>query len=199
MDLGYLPTPLRQVLTPSGSHQNTLGCQGAVCILLECILIFICRRRSIVVCRCAQLGLQAGDNDGGQRSFVRVQRWGLALVKYLRFCDFYRPQRSCGQGYVFTRVCDSVHGGGLRAGRTPPTRKHLVVRLLIITYSHLNFTCVCSSGSGEGGQRVHITVVNMSHFSYACKMQCPLNLVLENWSPRHQTSVFKVLISFKCS
>ena len=24
----------------------------------------------------------------------------------------YRPQRSCGQGYVFTRVCDSVHGGG---------------------------------------------------------------------------------------
>ena len=25
---------------------------------------------------------------------------------------FYRPQRSCGQGYVFTRVCDSVHRGG---------------------------------------------------------------------------------------
>ena len=33
----------------------------------------------------------------------------------------YRPQRSCGQGYVFTRVCDSVNrGGGLR--RTPPPR-----------------------------------------------------------------------------
>ena len=32
---------------------------------------------------------------------------------------FYRPQRSCGQGYVFTRVCDSVNGGeGLR--RIPP-------------------------------------------------------------------------------
>ena len=31
---------------------------------------------------------------------------------------YYRPQRSCGQGYVFTGVCDSVHGGGLR--RTPP-------------------------------------------------------------------------------
>ena len=30
----------------------------------------------------------------------------------------YRPQRSCGQGYVFTGVCDSVHRGGLR--RTPP-------------------------------------------------------------------------------
>ena len=37
------------------------------------------------------------------------------------FCSFYyRPQRSCGQGYVFTRVCDSVHRGGLRAGRAHP-------------------------------------------------------------------------------
>ena len=25
---------------------------------------------------------------------------------------FYWPQRSCGQGYVFTRVCDSVNRGG---------------------------------------------------------------------------------------
>ena len=32
--------------------------------------------------------------------------------------NIYRPQRSCGQGYVFTRVCDSVHRGSLR--RTPP-------------------------------------------------------------------------------
>ena len=36
----------------------------------------------------------------------------------------YRPQRSCGQGYVFTRVCDSVHRGGLRAGRPPWTREN---------------------------------------------------------------------------
>ena len=36
----------------------------------------------------------------------------------LREGNIYRPQRSCGQGYVFTRVCDSVHRGGLR--RTPP-------------------------------------------------------------------------------
>ena len=37
-----------------------------------------------------------------------------------RMCDtlvIYRPQRSCGQGYVFTRVCDSVHGGGVSPGR----------------------------------------------------------------------------------
>ena len=32
--------------------------------------------------------------------------------------NFYRPQRSCGQGYVFTRVCDSVHRGG-SPGRPP--------------------------------------------------------------------------------
>ena len=25
---------------------------------------------------------------------------------------FYRPKRSFGQGNIFTRVCDSVHGGG---------------------------------------------------------------------------------------
>ena len=40
------------------------------------------------------------------------------------FTYIYRPQRSCGQGYVFTRVCDSVHRGGLRAGRTHPDREN---------------------------------------------------------------------------
>ena len=42
---------------------------------------------------------------------------------------YYRPQRSCGQGYVFTRVCDSVHRGGLQRtppgpGRHPPSREN---------------------------------------------------------------------------
>ena len=41
-----------------------------------------------------------------------------------RWENYYRPQRSCGQGYVFTRVCDSVNGGvsaSVHAGmRTPP-------------------------------------------------------------------------------
>ena len=45
----------------------------------------------------------------------------------------YRPQRSCGQSYVFTRVCDSVHRGVCLSacweGSTPkegsiPGRKH---------------------------------------------------------------------------
>ena len=33
---------------------------------------------------------------------------------------YYRPQQSCGQGYVFTRVCDSVHRGRGSPGTTPP-------------------------------------------------------------------------------
>ena len=40
---------------------------------------------------------------------------------------FYRPQRSCGQGNIFTQVCHSVHRGGgsasVHAG-IPPPRKH---------------------------------------------------------------------------
>ena len=34
--------------------------------------------------------------------------------------NIYRPQRSCGQGYVFTRVCDSVHRGGVSGQGEPP-------------------------------------------------------------------------------
>ena len=33
-------------------------------------------------------------------------------VQYFIYLCYYRPQRSCGQDYVFTRVCDSVNGGG---------------------------------------------------------------------------------------
>ena len=38
-------------------------------------------------------------------------------------CHFYRPQRSCGQGYVFTSVCDSVHRGGVSGRENPPARE----------------------------------------------------------------------------
>ena len=46
----------------------------------------------------------------------------VVLSKILLLCslNFYRPQRSCGQGYVFTRVCDSVHRGGGSPGRENP-------------------------------------------------------------------------------
>ena len=39
---------------------------------------------------------------------------------------FYRPQRSCGQGNIFTPVCHSVHRGGLpqcMLGCHPPTKE----------------------------------------------------------------------------
>ena len=36
---------------------------------------------------------------------------------------YYRPQRSCGQGYVFTRVCDSVNRGEGVSAEPPPRTK----------------------------------------------------------------------------
>ena len=45
-------------------------------------------------------------------------RLDLLAIVCLQTC--YRPQRSCGQGYVFTRVCDSVHRGGVSRQGEPP-------------------------------------------------------------------------------
>ena len=45
----------------------------------------------------------------------------LDLMEVKRRHRYYRPQRSWGQGYVFTRVCDSVNRGGMGGlRRTPP-------------------------------------------------------------------------------
>ena len=56
-----------------------------------------------------------------QRSATFVAFDITNTVFSLRIHTYYRPQRSCGQGYVFTRVCDSVHGGG--GSRSPPGRE----------------------------------------------------------------------------
>ena len=40
------------------------------------------------------------------------------LVKRVISC--YRPQRSCGQGNIFTPVCHSVHSGGVCLSACPP-------------------------------------------------------------------------------
>ena len=37
----------------------------------------------------------------------------ISIAEWIRVWHFYRPQRSCGQGYVFTHVCHSVNQGGL--------------------------------------------------------------------------------------
>ena len=37
-------------------------------------------------------------------------------IRKINFVYFYRPQRSCGQGNIFTPVCHSVHSGGGRGG-----------------------------------------------------------------------------------
>ena len=57
--------------------------------------------------------------------FVKLEY--LRLYQFVKF--YYRPQRSCGRGYVFTRVCDSVHGGGglpqcMLGYCHPPRRRH---------------------------------------------------------------------------
>ena len=47
-------------------------------------------------------------------NFTSISVVVLALKRYSNIALYYfQPQRSCGQGYVFTRVCDSVHGGGV--------------------------------------------------------------------------------------
>ena len=57
--------------------------------------------------------------------------WSSGLKKAVQQDHFYRPQRSCGQGNIFTPVCHSVHRGGgvvvvshkaLR--QTPPDQAH---------------------------------------------------------------------------
>ena len=40
---------------------------------------------------------------------ISSDAWNFSLIC---FTSYYRPQRSCSQGYVFTRVWDSVHRGG---------------------------------------------------------------------------------------
>ena len=70
-----------------------------------------------------------------------------STIKHLLTVNYYRPQRSC-EGYVFTRVCHSVHGRGggipaciaggipacLAAGgvETPPRSRRLLLRTVRI-------------------------------------------------------------------
>ena len=53
----------------------------------------------------AHLKTVFGIYSGADLGFAGGGGWGTTTY-------YYRPQRSCGQGYVFTRVCDSVHRGG---------------------------------------------------------------------------------------
>ena len=46
-----------------------------------------------------------------QRIFFHI---AMIIVENLHFdLYYYRPQRSCGQGNIFTPVCHSVHRGGV--------------------------------------------------------------------------------------
>ena len=81
--------------------------QWAVHILLECVLV--------------KKGL---SHSGSLVDRGRGRHHARALVPLGSFFFHYRPQRSCGQGNIFTPVCHSVHGGGVsasvHAGIPPP-------------------------------------------------------------------------------
>ena len=63
---------------------------------------------------CIQGGLPGGWADTPPPHHIlwdTVNKWGGTHPTRMHF--YYRPQRGCGQGYVFIRVCDSVNRGGL--------------------------------------------------------------------------------------
>ena len=60
--------------------------------------------RRLIHCQGQMLSL--GDNG-----IFLCLVWTNRFMIYLQF--YYRPQRSCGQGNIFTPVCHSVHRGGL--------------------------------------------------------------------------------------
>ena len=55
----------------------------------------------------------------------RLDIYGIKPTRFILTWNFYRPQRSCGQGNIFTPVCHSVHRGGSASKHagipTPPT------------------------------------------------------------------------------
>ena len=109
----------------------------------------------------------------------RALKWRVGMIVHASFCGWfvhlkalyvYRPQRSCGQGYVFTRVCDSVHRGVCLSAcwdttprketlqkEAPPRKEthwHTVnerlVRILLECILVQGPFTQCSSGCGKG-------------------------------------------------
>ena len=69
-------------------------------------------------------------NDPEKKCIIHVVTTKIYKKKligsFLYFGCLYRPQRSCGQGNIFTPVCHSVHRGGsasVHAGIPTPARK----------------------------------------------------------------------------
>ena len=59
---------------------------------------------------------------GGSPFLIGFSSVNCCACKVLfRFC--YRPQRSCGQGNIFTPVCHSVHRGGMSEADHPPPQE----------------------------------------------------------------------------
>ena len=53
------------------------------------------------------------DTDVGQINLYSIHHDKCeSAFKFIHLVNLYRPQTKLREGYVFTRVCDSVHGGG---------------------------------------------------------------------------------------
>ena len=63
------------------------------------------------------------ERNFSKRSSVHADQCTISNIRHL-----YRPQRSCGQGNIFTPVCHSVHRGGVCLSAcwdtTPPRSRH---------------------------------------------------------------------------
>ena len=54
-----------------------------------------------------------------------------------------------------------------------------------IAYRRQSMQVIVSTLALKPRADVTRSLKHMSHFAYACKMRCPLNLVLENWENLH--------------
>ena len=58
--------------------------------------------------------------DHGNLDWTKICEQSTKVRAYFVKRVITARKRSLGQGYVFTRVCDSVHGGGAIPGQVPP-------------------------------------------------------------------------------
>ena len=96
-------------------------------VMMSCIALIFFMGEVLRLWGCS--GLSIIDSKSAEPYLIQIRCQLPTML--CSFISYYRPQRSCGQGYVFTRVCDSVHRGCLPLcmlgyhpqEETPPTKR----------------------------------------------------------------------------
>ena len=116
---------------------------------------------------------------------------------------FYRPQRSCGQGNVFTGVCDSVNRWGLpqcmlgypppegdppRKERHPPGIRSMNGRYA--SYWNAFLSLMIISVQTFANNLMSLTK-RIEHLHYNCKLSTVLKIKLKQFYRGHSTFEFK--------